>query len=79
MERAKLASLSSRAELMIVAGTIVAMVLSSVCVVVICAAANEATGTAARIIHAAPAASAPGDPGAPTDVAGAGLAVIGLR
>ena len=79
MERAKLASLSSRAELMVVAGTIVTMVLSSVCVVVVCAAANEATGTAAKIIYAAPAASAPGDPGAPTDVAGAGVAVIGRR
>jgi len=79
MERGKLASPSSRAELLVVVGTIVTMLLSFVCVAVVCAAANGATGTAARIIYAAPAASAPGDPGAPTNVAGAGVAVIGVR
>ena len=68
MERARLAS-SSRAELIVLGGTIAAMVLSCVCVVVLCAAANEASGTAARIIYAAPAASAAGDRVAPTDVA----------
>jgi hypothetical protein len=57
MQTAKFAS-SSRAELMVVAGTILSMVLSCVCVVVLCAAANEASGTAAQVIHAAPAASA---------------------
>ena len=58
MERAKLAS-SSRAELMVVlGGTILSMVLSCVCVVVLCAAANGASGTAAKVIYAAPAASA---------------------
>jgi len=79
MERAKLASVESRAELMVVAGTIVAMVLSCFCVVVLCAAANEATSTAATVIYAAPAASAPGDVRAPTDVAGAGVALTQLR
>jgi len=72
MERAKLASLSSRAELTVVAGTIVTMVLSCVCVVVVCAVANGATEPAAKIIYAAPAASAPVDLAAPTNVAGAG-------
>ena len=43
---------------MVVAGTILSMVLSCVCVVVLCAAANEASGTAAKVIYAAPAASA---------------------
>ena len=64
---------------MVVAGTIVAMLLSCVCVVVVCAAANEATGTAAKIIHAAPAASTPGVVQTPTDVSGAGVVVINLR
>ncbi|HEU5295144.1 MAG TPA: hypothetical protein VFU71_10160 [Burkholderiaceae bacterium] len=79
MEEAKLASPSSRAELAVVAGTIVTMVLSSVCVVVVCAAANGVAEPAAKIIYAAPAASAPGDLAAPTNVAGAGAAVMSLR
>lgn len=79
MERAKLAGSSSRAELIVLAGTILTMVLSSVCVVVVCAAANQASGSAAKITYVAPAASAAGDLGAPTDVAGAGAAVIGIR
>jgi hypothetical protein len=57
MKRAKLAS-SSRAELMVLGGAILSMVLSCVCVVVLCAAANEASETAAKVIYAAPAASA---------------------
>ncbi len=57
MERAKLAS-SSRSDLMVLAGTILSMVLSCVCVVVLCAVANEASGTAAKVTYAAPAASA---------------------
>jgi hypothetical protein len=79
MERTKLASLSPRAELLVVAGTIATMVLSSVCVVAVLAAANAAAGTAAKIIHAAPAASAPHDSGASPDIAGDSVAVIGLR
>lgn len=79
MERAKLLSSSSRMELMVMAGTILAMVLSSVCVVVLCAAANATSGTRAKITYVAPAASAAGDLGAPTDVAGAIAAVTGLR
>lgn len=71
MEQAQIDGLSQRAELLTVVGTIVAMVLSSACVVVVCAAANEASGmAAAKVIHAVPAASAVGDYGAPTDVAG---------
>ncbi|HVO06132.1 MAG TPA: hypothetical protein VMT83_05060 [Burkholderiaceae bacterium] len=77
MEGAKPASRSSRAELVVVAGTIVTMVLSCVCVVVLCAVANEASGTAAKVIYAAPSASAAGDVGPRTDVAG--IAVVGLR
>jgi hypothetical protein len=80
MESAKFVRYSSRSELMVLAGTIVTMVLSCVCVVVVCAAANEASGTAAaKITYAAPAASAAGDLGASTHVAGAGVAVIGSR
>jgi len=59
MQRAKLAS-SSRAELMVLAGTILSMVLSCLCVVVLCAAANQASGAAAKVMYAAPAASATG-------------------
>ena len=70
MEATKLARTSSRTELIDVAGTIVIMLLSSVCVVLVCAAANNATRPAAEIIYAAPAASAP------NDVAGAGVASI---
>ena len=77
MERAKLAS--SSAELVVMAGTILAMVLSCVCVVVVCAVANEASGTAAKITYVAPAASAAGNLGASTDVAGATVAATGLR
>jgi TPP-dependent 2-oxoacid decarboxylase len=73
MDRAKLTSLSSRGELIVVAGTIVTMALSSVCVVAVCAAANEATETAAKVIRAAPAASDPGSLGTPADVAGASV------
>jgi hypothetical protein len=73
MEGTKLASTSSRAELINVAGTIVIMLLTSVCVVFVCAAANKATKTAATIVYAAPAASAP------NDVAGAGVASIEPR
>ena len=64
---------------MVVAGTILAMVLSCVCVIVVCAVANEASGTAAKITYVAPAASAAGDLGTSTDVAGASVAAIGLR
>lgn len=74
MEGAKLASRSSRAELVVVAGSVVTMVLSCVCVVVLCAVANEASGTAAKVTYAAPSASAAGDIGAP-----GGVAVISLR
>jgi hypothetical protein len=70
METTKLARTSSRTELIDVAGTIVIMLLSTVCVVLLCAAANKATRPAAEIIYAAPAASAP------NDVAGAGVASI---
>ena len=70
MEATKRASTSSRTELIDVAGTIVIMLLSSVCVVLVCAAANTATRPAAEIVDAAPAASAP------NDVAGAGVASI---
>ncbi|HSB21787.1 MAG TPA: hypothetical protein VLE94_01625 [Burkholderiaceae bacterium] len=77
MEEAKPASRSSRAELMVVAGTIVTMVLACACVVVVCAAANEASGTAAKVIYAAPSASAAGDLAPLTDVAG--VAVTSLR
>lgn len=68
MDTAKFAS-ATRAELMVLVGTIVTMVLSCVCVVVLCAAANDASGTAARIIYAAPAASAAGSQLAPTEIA----------
>ena len=63
MEATKLPRTSSRAELIDVAGTIVIMLLSSVCVVLLCAAANKAMGPApaAKVIYAAPAASAPND------------------
>ena len=73
MEGTKLASTSSRTELIDVVGTIVIMLLSTVCVVLVCAAANNATRPAARIIYAAPAASAP------NDVAGVGVASIEPR
>jgi hypothetical protein len=59
MKATKLVSTSSRTELIDVAGTIVIMLLSTVCVVLVCAAANKATRPAAKIIYAAPAASAP--------------------
>ena len=61
MEATKLARTSSRTELIDVVGTIVIMLLSSVCVVLVCAAANKAMGPAAEITYAAPAASAPND------------------
>jgi hypothetical protein len=54
-------SKASRTELLDVAGTIVTMLLSSVCVVLVCAAANSATHRAAKVVQAAPAASAPSD------------------
>jgi len=73
MEGTKQASRSSRRELIDVVGTIVIMLLSSVCVVLACAAANKATRPAAEIIYAAPAASAP------TGVAGVGVASIEPR
>ena len=61
MEATKLASRSSRTELIDVAGTSVMLLLSSFCVVLVCAAANKATKPAAEIVYAAPAASAPND------------------
>jgi hypothetical protein len=73
MKETNLASTWSRSELIDVAGTILIMLLSSVCVVLVCAAANRVTSPAAKIIYAAPAASAP------TDVAGAGVASIEPR
>jgi hypothetical protein len=73
MKATKLTSTSSRAELIDVAGTIVIMLLSSVCVVLVCAAANKVTGPAAKIVYAAPAASAP------NDVARVGVASIEPR
>lgn len=71
VKAAKFASSSSRSELIVMVGTILATVLSCICVVVICAAANEASGTAAKITYATPAASTPGGLSAPTEVAGA--------
>jgi hypothetical protein len=59
MDSNKLASHKSRLELLDVAGTIVTMLLSSVCVVFFCAAANKATQSAATVVYATPAASAP--------------------
>jgi hypothetical protein len=74
MKATKLASTSSRTELIDVAGTIAIMLLSSVCVVFVCAAANLAMRPAARqIVYAAPAASAP------NDAAGVGVASIEPR
>ena len=73
MEATKLARTSSRTELIDVSGTIVILLLSSVCVVLVCAAANKATTPAAKIVYAAPAASAP------NDVAGVGVASIEPR
>jgi hypothetical protein len=74
MKGTKLASTSSLTELIDVAGTIVIMLLSTVCVVLVCAAANIATRpAAAKIVYAAPAASAP------NDVAGVGVASIEPR
>ena len=73
MKATKLASTSSRTELIDVAGTIVIMLLSSVCVVLVCAAANKATTPAAKIVYAAPAASAP------SNAAGVGIAAIEPR
>lgn len=70
MQATKLARTSARTERIDVAGTIVIMLLSSVCVVLVCAAANQATRPAAQIIYAAPAASAL------TDVANVGVASI---
>lgn len=72
MKATKLVSTSSRTELIDVAGTIVIMLLSTVCVVLVCAAANKATRPAAKIIYAAPAASAP------NGVAGVGVAGVGV-
>jgi len=63
MEATKLARTSSRTELIDVAGTIVIMLLSSVCVVLVCAAANRTTRASAKVVYAAPAASAPNDVG----------------
>ena len=48
-------------------------------VVLVCAVANEASGTAATITYVAPGATAAGGVGASTDVAGASVAAIGLR
>jgi len=76
METAKFARSSSRAEVMVLVGTMLTMVLSSVCVVVLCAAANYVSETAAKVTQVAPAASAPGALGTSTD---AGVAVVGLR
>jgi len=60
MEEAKLPRASSRTELLDVAGAIATMLLSSVCVVLICAAANQATQTPAKVVvYTAAAASAP--------------------
>ncbi len=73
MEATKLARTSSRTELIDVSGTIVILLLSSICVVLVCAAANTAMRPAAEIIYAAPAASAP------NDVAGVGVASIEPR
>ena len=74
MQGTKLGSTSSRTELIDVAGTIVIMLLSSVCVVLICAAANLAMRPAAtKIVYTAPAASAP------DDAAGVGVASIEPR
>jgi hypothetical protein len=64
---------------LVLAGNIVIMVLSSVCVVVLCAAANEASGTVAKIVYVEPAASEPIDPNTPTKVVGAGVAADSLR
>lgn len=61
------------------AGTILTMVLSSVCVVVVCAAANRLSATAAKISYLAPAASAASDRETSKDVGGTGVAVLGLR
>ena len=59
MERFPIDGLAQRAELLTVAGTILAMVLSCVCVIVLCAAANDAVGmSTVKVVHAAPAASA---------------------
>lgn len=74
MKLARFARSSPRTELIDVAGTIVIMLLSSVCVVIVCAAANKASQSAAKIGYAAPAASAPNN-----DVAGAGIASIDPR
>jgi len=65
----KAAYSTSRTELMVLGGTIVTMVLSCVCVVVLCAAANEASGATAKVIHDAPAVSSAAALAAPTDVA----------
>ena len=73
MKLTRFAKSSPRTELFDVVGTIVIMLLSSVCVVVLCAAANKASQSAAKIVYAAPAASAPGDG------AGAGMASIQPR
>lgn len=74
MKATILVSASSRTELMDVAGTLGIMLLSSVCVVLVCAAANVATRpAAAKIVYAAPAASAP------KDVVGTGVAPIEPR
>ena len=79
METTKFARSSSRAEVMVLVGTMLTMVLSSVCVVVLCAAANYVSETAAKVTQVAPAASAAGALGTPIDVGGAGVAVVGLR
>jgi hypothetical protein len=79
METGRNASFSSRAELLVLAGTIVTMVLSSVCVVVLCAAANEVSGAGAKVVHVARAASEPIDLQAPAKVVDAGVAVVDLR
>ena len=69
-KRAELASASSSAELMVLAGTILIMILSCFCVVVVSAGANEASETTAKITYAAPAAGAAVDLTASTGVAG---------
>ena len=55
------------------AGTIVIMLLSSVCVVLVCAAANKASQSAAKVVYAERAASAP------SDAAGVGMASASPR
>jgi hypothetical protein len=62
MESVKLARLlASRAELMVLLGTFLTLVLACVCVVVVCAVANKVSGVAAKVTYVSPAASAAAD------------------